>query len=143
MDIEMKEVFELELKSALSQKQISTTNLIIQRFEQMDVEGLEQLLDEDVVGDKYLKLADVKIIFEKFKGKGDTKLIHEKGKCTDCFPGSITHHFKGNKSGYHTSFIIRENNGVVCKLFMCYFHYQKVGDKLIPESSGFISRGLG
>lgn len=139
METALKEVFEIDLKEEVSEEQKNVTNLIIESFENMDVMGVERLLDEDVVDEKYLRLAGIKEIFEKFRAKGDTQLIHKTGVCTDCYPGSITHNFTGNVSGHHTSFIIRENNGVVCKLFMCFFHYKKVDGKLTPDPNGFVN----
>ena len=101
---------------------ISKESLFVKAFCKMDIEGLANLLNENIEyadDNKWLFVEDLRNKMEFFKLRYDTYFQSSRGLCTGCSIGKEILIFKGNHSGVDWSFCLESENGVIKSINEC------------------------
>lgn len=91
-------------------------------FCKMDIEGLADLLDENIEypeDNKWLFVEDLRNKMAFFKLRKDTYFQSSNGVCTGCSIGKEVLIFKGNHSGVAWSFCLETENDLIKSIYEC------------------------
>ena len=104
------------------QEPISKDALFVKAFCEMDIEGLADILDENIEypeDNKWLFVEDLRNKMAFFKLRKDTYFQSSRGLCTGCSIGQEVLIFKGNHSGVDWSFCLETENGLTKSIYEC------------------------
>jgi hypothetical protein len=107
MDTTTLKKMELELIEAPIET--NSEEKLLQLVQNQDIVAVEQLLDENLVKDKFHLLHALQKEYTEFQNGGDTALSYCEGKCNFCYCGKTAHLFFGNQSGRKMAIVIEKN----------------------------------